>query len=216
MKGLATLGGCLLLGLCHVQATPVSWKKVDTEDGVTVYEKEVGEMVAFRGEGKIKAAAGKLLYVIEDSVHWGDWIENFDKGRVLERKSPFHKVFYQTFDSPFPAADRDIVYEAKTRRDPATSKILVEMRSVRHPKAPKTVGVRVNLKYTRYEITPLADGNLHVVLETLSDPGGSLPSFLVNWAQRDYPVKLFQGLRRQVRKSFVREAPLPQLPKPEG
>ncbi|SVC09037.1 uncharacterized protein METZ01_LOCUS261891 [marine metagenome] len=197
------------MGLCHVQASPVGWKKVDTEDGVTVYEKEVGEMVAFRGEGKIKAATGKLLYVIGDSAHWNEWIENFDKGQVLERKSPFHKVFYQAFDSPFPASDRDIVYEAKTRRDPASGKILVEMRSVQHPKAPKTVGVRVNLKYTRYEITPLADGNLHVVLETLSDPGGSLPGFLVNWAQREYPVKLFQGLRKQVRKGHAKLAPVP-------
>lgn len=213
--GIATFLGCLLLGLWQVEAAPSGWKKVTTEDGVTVYEKKADKLVAFRGEGKIKTAAGKLLFVIEDSKHWEDWIENFDKGRVLERKSPFHKVFYQSFDSPFPASDRDLVYEAKTRRDAVAGKILVEMRSVNHPKAPKTVGIRVNLKYTRYEITPLPDGNLHVVLETLSDPGGSLPGFLVNWAQRDYPVKLFQGLRKQVRKSFVREVPLPPLPKPE-
>ena len=84
---------------------------------------------------------------------------------------------------------------------------------MRHPKAPKTVGVRVNLKYTRYEITSLPGGRLHVVLETLSDPGGSLPGFLVNWAQREYPVKLFQGLRKQVRKPHVKLAPVPPVKK---
>ena len=203
------LGVGFLLGSFTLQAAPAGWIKVDTEDGVTVYEKEVGDFLAFRGEGQITAPVGKLLYVIEDAAHWKDWIENLDKGRVLERKNPFHKVFYQTFDSPFPAEDRDIVYEAKTRREAATGKVFVEMRSVLHPKAPKTVGVRVNLKYTRYEITPLPNGKLHVVLETLSDPGGSLPDFLVNWAQRDYPVKLFQGLRKQVRKSHAKLAPLP-------
>ena len=203
------LGVGFLLGSCTLQAASAGWIKVDTEDGITVYEKEVGDFLAFRGEGQITAPVGKLLYVIEDAAHWKDWIENLDKGRVLERKNPFHKVFYQTFDSPFPAEDRDIVYEAKTRREAATGKVFVEMRSVLHPKAPKTVGVRVNLKYTRYEITPLPNGKLHVVLETLSDPGGSLPNFLVNWAQRDYPVKLFQGLRKQVRKSHAKLAPLP-------
>ena len=209
MKGYAIVASCLLLGSGFIQAAPAGWTKVDTEDGVTVYEKDVGDFLAFRGEGIITAPIGKLLYVIEDPAHWKDWIENFDNGRILERKTPFHKVFYQAFDSPFPASDRDIVYEAKMRRDAATGKVYVDMRSVRHPKAPKTVGVRVNLKYTRYEITPLPGGRLHVVLETLSDPGGSLPDFLVNWAQRDYPVKLFQGLRKQVRKSHAKLAPLP-------
>jgi hypothetical protein len=209
MKELRALAGCLLLGLSTVQANSADWKKVDTEDGVTVYEKDVGEMVAFRGEGLVTAPIGKLLYVIEDSAHWKEWIENFDKGYLIEKKSDFHKIFYQAFDSPFPASDRDIVYEARTRRDAKTGKVYVEMRSVLHPKAPKTVGVRVNLKYTRYEITPLKEGRLHVVLETLSNPGGSLPDFLVNWAQRDYPVKLFQGLRRQVKKNHAKLAPVP-------
>ncbi|MFP6899944.1 MAG: START domain-containing protein [Opitutales bacterium] len=209
MKAIGAILAWLLLGSWLMHAAPVGWSKVDTEDGVTVYEKEVGDFLAFRGEGQITAPIGKLLYVIEDPAHWKDWIENLDSGRVLEIKTPFHKVFYQVFDSPFPVTDRDIVYEAKTRRDAATGKVYVEMRSVLHPKAPKTVGVRVNLKYTRYEITPLANGKLHVVLETLSDPGGSLPNFLVNWAQRDYPVKLFQGLRKQVRKPHAKLAPLP-------
>ena len=209
MKASLSVFAWILSGSWAVFAAPAGWSKVDTEDGVTVYEKEVGDFLAFRGEGHVTAPIGKLLYVIEDATHWKDWIENLDKGRILERKSPFHKVFYQSFDSPFPAKDRDIVYEAKTRRDAVTGKVFVEMRSVKHPKAPKTVGVRVNLTYTRYEITPLPGGRLYVVLETLSDPGGSLPNFLVNWAQRDYPVKLFQGLRKQVRKPHAKLAPLP-------
>ena len=209
MKKLRALPGFLLLALSTTQAAPAGWKKVDTEDGVTVYEKDVGEMVAFRGEGQVTAPIGKLLYVIEDSAHWKEWIENFDKGHLIEKKADFHKIFYQAFDSPFPASDRDIVYEARTRRDATTGKVYVDMRSVLHPKAPKTVGVRVNLKYTRYEITPLKEGRLHVVLETLSNPGGSLPDFLVNWAQRDYPVKLFQGLRKQVKKNHAKLAPVP-------
>ena len=210
MKRIAAILVWSILSAWHfIHAAPAGWSKVTTEDGVTVYEKEVGDFLAFRGEGQITAPIGKLLYVIEDPTHWKDWIENFDNGRVLEKKTPFNKVFYQAFDSPFPASDRDIVYEAKTRRDKATGKVYVEMRSVIHPKAPRTVGIRVHLKYTRYEITPLANGKLHVVLETLSDPGGSLPNFLVNWAQRDYPVKLFQGLRKQVRKSHAKLAPIP-------
>jgi len=209
MKSVGLGWASLAIALSSIEANPAKWKKVNEEDGVKVYERNIGDLIAFRGEGKIKAPLGKLLYVIEDSVHWKEWIENFDSGRVLERKSPFHKVFYQSFDSPFPVKDRDIVYEARTTRETDGNKVIIAMRSVFHPKAPKTVGVRVDLKYTRYEITPLSDGHLQVVLETSSDPGGSLPGFLVNWAQRDYPLKLFKGLRRQVEKKHAKFAPLP-------
>ena len=209
MKSVGLGWASLAIALSSIEASSAKWKKVHEEDGVKVYERNIGDLIAFRGEGKIKAPLGKLLYVIEDSAHWKEWIENFDSGRVLERKSPFHKVFYQSFDSPFPVKDRDIVYEAKTIREAGSSKVIIAMRSVVHPKAPKTVGVRVDLKYTRYEITPLPDGYLQVVLETSSDPGGSLPGFLVNWAQRDYPLKLFKGLRRQVKKKHAKFAPLP-------
>ena len=209
MKRVGLGWASLAIALSSIEASPAKWKKVNEEDGVKVYERNIGDLIAFRGEGKIKAPLGKLLYVIEDSAHWKEWIENFDSGRVLERKSPFHKVFYQSFDSPFPVKDRDIVYEARTTRETDGNKVIIAMRSVVHPKAPKTVGVRVDLKYTRYEITPLSDGHLQVVLETSSDPGGSLPGFLVNWAQRDYPLKLFKGLRRQVEKKHAKFAPLP-------
>ena len=209
MKRVGLGWASLAIALSSIEASSAKWKKVHEEDGVKVYERNIGDLIAFRGEGKIKAPLGKLLYVIEDSAHWKEWIENFDSGRVLERKSPFHKVFYQSFDSPFPVKDRDIVYEARTTRETDGNKVIIAMRSVVHPKAPKTVGVRVDLKYTRYEITPLPDGYLQVVLETSSDPGGSLPGFLVNWAQRDYPLKLFKGLRRQVEKKHAKFAPLP-------
>ncbi|MBT5909647.1 MAG: hypothetical protein HOH25_07600, partial [Opitutae bacterium] len=55
MKKFRALPSCLLLALSTTQAAPAGWKKVDTDDGVTVYEKDVGEMVAFRGEGQVMA-----------------------------------------------------------------------------------------------------------------------------------------------------------------
>jgi hypothetical protein len=209
MKAFAVLLLSLSLVSGALWAAPQEWKKVREKDGVTVYVKEVGQLVAVRGEGQIEASMGKLLHVIEDSAHWKEWIDNFENGGLLEMKTPFHKVFYQSFDSPFPVKDRYLVYESKTRRDAKNGRMYLEMRSVDHEKAPKRKGIRADLKYTRYEITPLPDGRLRVVFETLSDSKGALPKFLVNQVQRKYPVKLFQGLRRQVRKPHAKNAPLP-------
>ena len=84
------------------------------------------------------------------------------------------------------------------------------MRSVRHASAPKTVGVRVNLTYASYRIEVIGKERMEVVFETMSDPGGSIPGFMTNWATRSYPVTLFEGLRREIKRADQKEAPLPR------
>ena len=200
----------ICLSLVHSYAESGSWKKVKTEDGVTVYEKKVSGKLAFRGVGEIAGEPAKLVGVLENPVRWRHWIDNFQSGRLLEKKSDVHKVFYQSFDSPFPVSDRDLVYESRISRDVQSGAWMVRMKSIRHSKAPKTVGVRVGLTYSLYKIETLGPKKMRVTFETMSDPGGSIPSFMTNWATRSYPITLFQGLRKEIKRADQKEAPLPR------
>jgi len=187
-----------------------NWEKVKTEDGVAVYEKKISGKLAFRGVGEIAGDPSKLIGVLENPVRWKHWIDNFKSGRLLEKKSDFHKVFYQSFDSPFPVSDRDLVYESKISSAGEGRTVRVEMRSVRHALAPKTVGVRVKLTYASYRIEVLGKERMKVTFETMSDPGGAIPGFMANWATRSYPVTLFEGLRAEMKRPDQKEAPLPR------
>ena len=187
-----------------------NWEKVKTEDGVAVYEKKISGKLAFRGVGEIAGDPSKLIGVLENPVRWKHWIDNFKSGRLLEKKSDFHKVFYQSFDSPFPVSDRDLVYESKISSAGEGRTVRVEMRSVRHALAPKTVGVRVKLTYASYRIEVLGKERMKVTFETMSDPGGAIPGFMANWATRSYPVTLFDGLRKEIKRPDQKEAPLPR------
>ena len=194
----------------QTSAEESGWKKVKTEAGVEVFEKKIKGKVAFRGIGEIEGDPAKLVGVLENPARWKDWIDNFQSGRLLEKKTDYHKVFYQAFDSPFPVSDRDLIYESKISREDLGRTIRVEMRSVRHALAPKTVGVRVNLTYASYRIAVIGEERMKVIFETMSDPGGSIPGFMTNWATRSYPVTLFEGLRREIKRADQKEAPLPR------
>ena len=89
------------------------WKKVKAEAGVEVFEKKIDGKVAFRGIGEIEGDPAKIGRGIENPARWKNWIDNFKSGRLLEKKTDYHKVFYQSFDSPFPVSDRDLIYESK-------------------------------------------------------------------------------------------------------
>ncbi len=175
------------------------WKKVKTEKGVDVYRATLDGRISFRGVGLINGDSEKLISIIEDPKRWGNWIENFKSGKLIEKISPNQKIFYQALHSPFPASDRDVLYESKILRG-HPKKIRIEMKSVKHPNAPKTVGVRINIISSRYLIEKKNPQLLKVTFDNLSEAGGAIPHFLVNWASSNYPVTLIQGLRQEMEK----------------
>ena len=93
-------------------------------------------------------------------------------------------------------SDRDVVFESRIIRDSLIK--LFEMKSVLHPKAPKTIGTRINIIFTHYIIKRINPDKISVTFETLSHPGGNLPDFLVNWASEKYPITILEGLRREL------------------
>jgi len=185
------------------------WEKVKEKDGVIVYEKEIGDRTAFRGVAIMEGTPEKLVGILHNTERWRYWIEDLDEGRELDRISPFHAVYYQAIDTLFPASNRDLVFESIITRE-ADSSIHVKMRSIEHPLAPETVGVRATLLYTSYKIEPLPENRMKVVFENLSDPGGRLPNFLVDWASKSYPISLIQGLKKEMMESLQKKVSLPE------
>jgi len=188
----------LLASISFLLGKEIAWEKIKTEKGVTVYKADVQRRVAFRGMREMTGSPEDLVAIIENPKGWKNWIENFKSGKLIEEINPEHKVFYQAIKSPFPVSDRDVVFESRIIRD-SPDKIRMEMKSVTHPKAPKTIGTRIDIIFSRYSIEKINQNKIAVTFETLSHPGGALPDFLVNWASENYPVTLLNGLAVQLR-----------------
>ena len=87
---------------------------------------------------------------------------------------------------------------------------VLEIKSVTHPKAPKTVGVRGELTYCHY-ILKRAGNKTIVDVAVALDPKGSLPGWVVNLVQKSWPMKTLKGLRNQVKKPFVKTLAAPPV-----
>ncbi|MBN1612424.1 MAG: hypothetical protein JW940_37685 [Polyangiaceae bacterium] len=199
----AWLGGVAVLMLAR-PASAGGWEKIDEDDGIRVFRKEVpgSPLVAFRGEGMVHSPIEKILWVIADDVHRAEWTDRLEKSRVLEQRSQSESVIYQHYSMPFPVSDRDYVYYGRATRNRAGG-VTIDLRSVTHPKAPPTVGVRAKLMFGRYVLLPKGPSATYVVVEMHTDPMGSIPSWLVNLVQKSWPMNTIQGLRSQVNKPFV-------------
>ena len=68
--------------------------------------------------------------------------------------------------------------------------------------------VRGDLMNTTFILTSLENGaRTHVIGEVHADPMGSVPKWIVNFFQKDWPIDTLQGLRKQVAKPDVKTDP---------
>ena len=96
-----------------------AWEKIDEDNGIQVFRKDMPEsdIVAFKGSGILDASLEKIFWVLCDAEHEKDWVEMLIDNIVLEEQSPFERVQYQNFDLPWPLSDRDFVYRALATMD---------------------------------------------------------------------------------------------------
>jgi len=200
----------LFFGLNAYASIGPNWMPLGEQNGISAYKTEVPgtKVVGFRGETMVYASAEKVMHVLLDNDHRKDWVDRLSVSKVLEQTSPFEYVIYQEFNLPWPMKNRDFVYRGKAERD-EQGRVILTLKSEEYKNAPKTTGVRAELKESRYIITPIGKFKSKLEVEILSDPKGGIPSWLVNLIQKNWPTKTLSAIKAQVEKSFVAEAPLP-------
>jgi hypothetical protein len=193
----------------------IPWTKIDDADGVTVYRRELpgSDVIAFKGEGLVNARLVRVASVVFDTSRATEWIDSLAEARVVRRISDTEYIEYDHVSTPFVMKDRDFVTWNKLDYDPARKAITIRMRSVTDPSAPPTGYVRGELVSSTFVLTEAADGKAtRVVGDVHCDPRGSIPKWIVNWFQRDWPRSTFKKLRVQVGKAnIVESAPLRAL-----
>ena len=186
------------------------WKKINDEEGVEVFSRDVKgtSLVAFRGITDFDEPMEKIMWVLKDEKRRKDWVARYLKGATLEKKGPFEQINYQAVTAPWPVSNRDMIYSWKANRL-SDGDIQIELKSVDYPNGPDTVGVRMKLHFSRFILNRRDNGGTRVTLEILSDPMGLIPKWVVNMIQKNYPVKFFRALKKQVKKPFVKKGTLP-------
>jgi hypothetical protein len=176
------------------------WEKVKEKDGVEVFQKKVGDHLAFRGVGILRGTTSKFLRVLHDPSTWPHWVENLKAGKLIEKKSESHFIFHQVIGTPFPMKDREAVFQSIVSRK-NSSTTLVEMKSVNHEAVKRSEEcIRVEIIYSLYQVEELGKEKVRVSFENLSHSGGTVPKFLSNWAAQSYPVSLLRGIERVLQK----------------
>lgn len=191
-------------------AADPTWEVVSSEENVIVSKAAIPgtPVVGLKGETIVAAPMAKILHVIADPTHDIDWVDRVKETKVLRQVSQWNLTLYQSYSLPWPFKDRDFVFNAVATKTP-DGKVKVIIKSIDDPLAPETLGVRGKIEFSSYLLTPLGNEKTKVEVEVLTDPMGDIPKWLVNLIQKDWPRETLNGIKEQVKKSYIREYPLP-------
>ena len=168
------------------------------EDGITV-EEEIAEGRALPimiGSTTMTASADQIAQWVLAVHTYVDWQHNCEEARVLTQPDGT-TLTYNRIASPWPVSDRDVVLSS-SRQETDGGGLRLEFNSTEEGSVEVPSGVvRMVRLAGSYVLTPSPEGGTHVVYTLDSDPGGSLPTWLVKQAGRDLPFRTLKGLKER-------------------
>src|ERR1700761_8471564 len=195
-----------ILALVIWKLTPASaqnaWKLNTEKDGIKVYTCVVpdSKIKAVKVEGTFSATPAQLVALIMDVNTAADWLYHTKSSVLLKQVSATELYYYSEINLPWPTANRDFVAHLIVTQNPETKAVTNEGPVVNGFVAPKQGVVRITDATGRWIITPTGNDQVKVEYAIHLDPGGSLPSWLVNMFAAEGPVKIFKGIKLQLQK----------------
>lgn len=194
-----------------------SWRRIREGEGIAVYVRDVAdsEYDESLAQAVMKVRLSALAALIMDGNSHHRWIDTIDESRQIDRVSPTEAHIYTLSGAPWPVSDRDAVVLSRVEQDSATLVVTIES-SGRPDYVPAREGtVRVPRVASTWTLVPQPDGQVEVNYRVFSEPGGELPTWLINSLASDQPFNTLANLRRFLSKdNDYRDAVLPYIKEP--
>lgn len=178
------------------------WKPGTEKEGIKVYTSLVpgSKIKAVKVETELDATPAQLVAVIMDVKNAPEWVYHTKSCVLVKQVSPSELYYYSEISLPWPAANRDFVAHLTVSRDSQTGIVTIQGPAVPGFVPVKKGIVRVDHSDGKWVITPDGPGQVKVVYSIHVDPGGDLPSWLVNMFASQGPLQIFRNLKLELQK----------------
>jgi hypothetical protein len=182
------------------------WRKIAEENGIVGYVRPTSRSSVdeIKAVGIIHAPLAAVEAVIRNVSLMPQYVflckESFliDTPEMKSREDVTY--FYNRMDLPFPASDRDVVMKARWSINKKTGVVHCRAENVPTGSMKGKDAIRIPLSLMECTLIPQGRDSTEVIYQALVDPGGELPSLIVNMLTREYGIKTIAGLREMVRK----------------
>ncbi|RMF15188.1 MAG: lipid-binding protein [Gammaproteobacteria bacterium] len=191
---------CLTVRAGEIPLESDDWTLREQKNGVTIYTREQpgSDYKAFKAVTVLDAPIEAVMAVMANPQSCLEWVKGCLHVEGFDERSFNDRYAYSVNDMPWPVRDRDYVIHIRTSAKEIPGSIVMHMTSD-PDRRPRVEGlIRLTVTQTHYIFTPTADGRTRMIWLQHSEPGGILPSWLVNALIVDIPLESIEALNKIV------------------
>lgn len=181
-------------------AAEYPWQLKKEADGITVYTRKVegSAILEFKGTMTVDAPLAKIIPIFEDVKGLTSWYYQCTHSELVKDEGPQAKILYIVLHLPWPVAERDTVFRRTKSIDEKNASISYSMQALPELLPVKKGKVRVLMINSLWRFTSLPDGKTEIYFRQHSNPGGSIPAFIVNALAVDTPFNTLKSFRQLI------------------
>jgi hypothetical protein len=171
------------------------WELKKDEDGIQVFTRKAakGNIKELRVVCELDATKAQLINTLENIEEYNSWVYSNKKSKILKIITPQNIIYYTQSHLPWPIRDRDLIVELNITQ---TAEVLnVQAKSLPDYMPKNADYIRVPYSLAVWKVTQAPDNKLKVDYTFSVDPGGNIPTWLVNATLTIGPYNSFAKLR---------------------
>ncbi len=170
----------------------------------------------FKAQTVVRSSLGALVGLIMDTDNIQSWGYRMKRMDILRRDDQAQTFVLRALtDFPWPLADRDVILAGSIVQDPKTLVVSIASHSIQDPAYPPYSDlVRMPDMEGLWEFKPLGKGLVEVTMVGRADPGGAIPSGVVNLVIQETPYMTLRNLRKAIADPQYQRLRLPQIKEP--
>jgi hypothetical protein len=171
------------------------WELKKDDGGIQVYTRRAakGNIKELRVVCELDATKAQLIGTLENIGDYNSWVYSNKKSTILKMITPQNIIYYTQSHLPWPIKDRDLVVELNII---STQDVLnVQAKSLPDYLPKNGDYIRVPYSLAQWRVTQAPDNKLKVDYTFSVDPGGSIPSWIVNATLTIGPYNSFVKLK---------------------
>ena len=189
------------------------WQNIYESDGIHICRRaaEGSKFFEFKATGDLKGAMSEYVSAILDTDEHSDWAPRCLEARNVEKINDQEYVIFAVYAGVWPTADRD--YAAKMSMVSGPEKVRIDIERVDPLDTLPVATDRVHIPHMKscWIFEQISQDYTRVELRAHVDPGGWIPSWLVNWGYRTIPFQFLVNLEAQVHKRLGHTPPLANI-----
>ncbi len=202
------LSAFLFLGAQALVFGQNAWKLNTDKEGIKIYTSDFAgsKVKAIRVESEMNASASQLVALLMDVNTSADWIYHTKTSTLIKQVSPSELYYYSEINMPWPASNRDFVAHLMVSQNPVTKVVQIDGPAVAGMVPEKKGVVRIDHSVGKWTITPIDANHIKVEYTLHTEPGGSLPAWMVNMFAAEGPMQVFKEIKVQLQKPAYHDA----------